>query len=173
MDFKIATINIKHPLRNTKEVSNSTKPIAKSLHVGMLSRKFRDAVSGVFSKRLSWHPPRLQHFKTLLSICGNKRKVWDLKRTKSSLVMDHFSFLTAILHCGLRNDFFFHYVHLLSIFYLDCYFPFSFVLLFPFPIWPFISLFSLDFYFPFLIGLLFPFFIWTFISLFSLDFLYS
>ena len=103
MDFKIATINIKHPLRNTKEVSNSTKPIAKSLHVGMLSRKFRDAASGVFSKRLSWHPPRLQHFKTLFSICGNKRIVCDLKRTKSSFVMDHFFFLSYIKANGKCN----------------------------------------------------------------------
>jgi hypothetical protein len=80
-------------------------------------------------------------------------------------------FLTAILHRGLRNDFFFHYVYLLfpifiwtfiSLFSLDFYFLFLFGLLF--------SLFSLDFYFPFLIGLLFPFyfsfpfFLWTFIQ---------
>ena len=50
-------------------------------------------------------------------------------------------FLTAILHRGLRNCFFFR-LHLL--------FPYSF--------WIFIFLFSLDFYFPFLFGLLFPFY---------------
>ena len=49
-------------------------------------------------------------------------------------------FLTAILHRGLRNDFFFM-SHLL--------FPFSF--------WTFISIFSLDFYFPFLFGHFFQF----------------
>ena len=66
--------------------------------------------------------------------------------------------MTAILHRGLRNDFFSN---------SD--------LLFPISIWTFISLFSLDFYFPFLFGLLFsfslwtvttflfPFFVWTFI----------
>ena len=56
-------------------------------------------------------------------------------------------FLTAILHRGLRNDFFFSFSNLL----------------FPIFIWTFISLFYLDFYFPFLSGLLFPFSIWTFI----------
>ena len=55
-------------------------------------------------------------------------------------------FLTAILHRGLRNDFFFR-SHLV----------------FPYFIWTFISLFFLDFYFPFLFGLLFPFSFWTFI----------
>ena len=79
-------------------------------------------------------------------------------------------FLTAILHRGLRNDFFFHYVHLLSIFYLDFYFPFLFGLLFPFSIWTFLSLLYLDFYFPFLFGLFYPFSIWTFLSLLCLDF---
>ena len=65
------------------------------------------------------------------------------------------SFLTAILHRGLRNDFFFsghiYFFHIL------------FGLLFPFSIWIYISLFCLDFYFPFLFGLLFPFSIWTLI----------
>ena len=59
-----------------------------------------------------------------------------------------YMFLTAILHRGLRNDFF--------LFLQPIYF-------FPFSIWTFISLFFLDFYFPFLFGLLFPFSIWTFI----------
>ena len=54
--------------------------------------------------------------------------------------------LTAILHRGLRSDFFFNSN-----------------LLFPIFIWTFI--------FPFLFGLLFSFSIWTFISLFYLDFL--
>ena len=78
-------------------------------------------------------------------------------------------FLTAILHRGLRNDFFFSLRSFtFSNFYLDFYFPFLFGLLFPFFIWTFI--------FPFLFGLLFPFSHWTFISLlflfslFSLDF---
>ena len=46
--------------------------------------------------------------------------------------------------------------HLLSIFYLDFYFPFS--------TWTFIS--------PFLFGLLFPFSIWTFISFFDFYFFF-
>ena len=76
-------------------------------------------------------------------------------------------FLTAILHRGLRNDYFFFHLNqfTFSNFYLDFYFPFLFGLLF--------SLFSLDFYFSFLFGLLFSLyfpFLWTFISLFSLDF---
>ena len=70
-------------------------------------------------------------------------------------------FLTAILHRGLRNDFFF----LQPIYF------------FPFSIWTFTSLFFMDFYFPFLFGHLFPFSIWnyfpfsiwTFISLLYLD----
>ena len=78
------------------------------------------------------------------------------------------SFLTAILHRGLRNDFFFSPIYffqflfgLLFPFFLRTFiFPFLFGLLFP--------LFSGDFYF--LFGLLFPFSLWTFISLFSLDF---
>merc|ERR1739844_304840 len=82
-----------------------------------------------------------------------------------------FYFLTAISHRGLRNCFvFFLSAHLLSIFYLDFYFPFLFGLLSPFYIWTFISLFYLDFCFPFLFGHLSPFSIWTFISLFYLDF---
>ena len=56
-----------------------------------------------------------------------------------------FSFLTAILHRGLRNDFFFQFQFTSSNFHLDFYFPSS--------LWTFISLFSLDFYFPFLFGL--------------------
>ena len=59
-----------------------------------------------------------------------------------------FTFLTAILHRGLRNDFFFF-----------SQFTFSF------SIWTSISHFSLDFYFPF--WLLFPFFLWTFIQSWS------
>ena len=74
-------------------------------------------------------------------------------------------FLTAILHRGLRNCFFFFFFirsFTFSNFYLDFYFPFHFGLLFPFFLWIFI--------FPFIFGLLFPFSLWTFIFLFSLDF---
>ena len=39
------TINIRHPLRNSKEVNKRTKPMVKSLHVGMLKRKLGDALS--------------------------------------------------------------------------------------------------------------------------------
>ena len=53
-------------------------------------------------------------------------------------------FLTAILHRGLRNCFFFLFAN------------------FPYSIWTFISFFYLDFYFPFL----FPFSIRTFIFLY-------
>ena len=68
-------------------------------------------------------------------------------------------FLTAILHCGLWNDYFF-------IFFITfIYFQYS--------IWTYISLFYWDFYFPFLFGLLFPSTFWTFISLFYLDFYFS
>ena len=76
-------------------------------------------------------------------------------------VFFHFSFLTAILHCGLRNDFFLSQFTF-SNFYLGFYFPFLFGLLF--------YLFSLDFYFPFLFGLLFPFYFPVPFSLFTLDF---
>ena len=67
------------------------------------------------------------------SIIGLNRKIADKKYWLESKYL----FLTVILHCGLRNDFF--------------------LLLFAFSFWTFISLFSLDFYFPFLFGLLFPF----------------
>ena len=81
-------------------------------------------------------------------------------------------FLTAILHRGLRNDFFschIYFFHILfgllfsffiwsfiSLFSLDFYFPLVFGLL--------LSLFNLEFYFPFLFGLLFLFFLWTYIQ---------
>ena len=92
-------------------------------------------------------------------------------------------FLTAILHRGLRNDFFFSLIYffqflfgLLFPFFLRTFiFPFLFGLLFPFFLGTFIfsldfyflfgllfSLFSLDFYFPFIFGLLFS--LWTFIQ---------
>ena len=65
-------------------------------------------------------------------------------------------FLTAILHRGLRNCFFYALFPLSNI-YFDCYFPF----------------FYLDFYFPFLFGLSFPFSILTFISiLFQFSFIF-
>ena len=84
----------------------------------------------------------------------------------------NFEFLTAILHRGLRNCFFFS---LRSFTFSNFFFPFLFGLLFPFSLfslnfyfpfslWTFVSLFSLDFYFPFLFGLLFPFSLWTFIQ---------
>ena len=68
-------------------------------------------------------------------------------------------FLTAILHLGLRNDFFFISTNLLfSNLYLD-FFSFLFG--------PFF------FHFPFLFGLFFPFSFWTFIPLFSFSFISS
>ena len=54
--------------------------------------------------------------------------------------------MTAILHPGLRNCFFFICSFSFSNFYLVFYFPFLFGLLLPFFFWTFISLFSLDFY---------------------------
>ena len=60
-------------------------------------------------------------------------------------------FLTAILHRGLRIDFFIQVLSTFSIFDLD--FPCLF-----------------GFIFPFLFGLFFPFSIWTFISLVYSDF---
>ena len=66
-------------------------------------------------------------------------------------------FLTATLHRGLRNDFFFHYVH----FFLPSF------------IWTFISLFSLDFYFPFIFGLLFSLFFLDFYSIVVTFWIYS
>jgi hypothetical protein len=56
-------------------------------------------------------------------------------------------FLTAILHRGLRNCFFFIRSFTFSNFYLDFYFPFHSGLLFPFFLWTFI--------FPFLFVILF------------------
>ena len=73
-------------------------------------------------------------------------------------------FLTAILHRGLRNDFFFSLQFTFSNFYLDFYFPFLFGHLFPFSIWTFIFLF--------LFGLLAPFFIWDFLFQFEFQFDY-
>ena len=65
------------------------------------------------------------------------------------------AFLIAIVHRDLRIAIFFSFVtfHLLSIFYLDFYFPFSTWTFIPFSIWTFILF--LDFYF--FLGLLFPF----------------
>ena len=59
-------------------------------------------------------------------------------------------FLTAILHRGLRNCCFFHYIHLLL----------------PMFTMTFNSLFSLEFYFSFLIGLLFSLFFLSFLCTF-------
>ena len=89
--------------------------------------------------------------------------------------------MTAILHRGLRNDFFFlfQFRFTFSNFYFDFYFPFLFGLLFPFFFGLSFFFFSLDFYFPFSFGLLFPFslrtftsflfpfFLWTFIQSWS------
>ena len=81
-------------------------------------------------------------------------------------------FLTAILHRGFR-DCFFYYSYTFSNFYLDFYFPVLFGLkfplfvlnfYFPFLFWPSISLFFLDFSFPLLFRLLLPF---SFFLLFS------
>ena len=64
------------------------------------------------------------------------------------LIFINLIFLIAILHRDLRNCFFIVTFHLLSMLYLDFYFPFS--------IWTFISFISFltfipffDFYFPF------------------------
>ena len=72
-------------------------------------------------------------------------------------------FLTAILHRGLRNDFFSLLSFTFSNFSLDFYFPFLFGLLFLFFLFGLLfsllflfSFFSLDFYFPFSF--------WTFIQ---------
>ena len=54
-------------------------------------------------------------------------------------------FLTAILHRGLRNDFFFQVT--------STFFHIIFGLLFPFSIWTFNSLLYLDFSIPFIFGL--------------------
>ena len=62
------------------------------------------------------------------AVCCNQNEVLWL-HAKDLLF---FLFLTAILHRGLRNDFFFHF--------------FSTNLLFPISIWTFIPLFSLDFF---------------------------
>jgi hypothetical protein len=75
----------------------------------------------------------------VIFLCNAVSYVWNGNQS---------TFLTTILHRGLRNDFFFFRSHLL--------FPFSFWTFLPFSIWIFISLFSLDFYFLFLYGLLFP-----------------
>merc|ERR1712051_298222 len=72
---------------------------------------------------------------------------------------DHFwSFLTAISHRGLRNDFFFFHFFSIPIYF----FQFLYGLFCPIYIWTFLSFFHLEFYFPFLFGLLFPFSNWTF-----------
>ena len=70
----------------------------------------------------------------------------DLKNFANS-----WPFLTAILHRGLRNCFFYLCisVHLLSIFSLDLYIPFLFGLLFPFSISTFLNSFSFFFLFLF------------------------
>ena len=60
------------------------------------------------------------------------------------------NFLTTILQCGLRNDFFFQFQFTFSNFYLDFYFLFLSGLLFPFSLWTFVSLFSLRSHFGFL-----------------------
>ena len=64
------------------------------------------------------------------------------------------TFLTAILHRGLRNDFFCQVTYFFSIFYLDFFCLYNFLF--------FIFIF---FYLPF-----FPFIFWTFISFFLLNF---
>ena len=79
--------------------------------------------------------------------------------------------MTAILHRGLRNGFFFSSVVRHFRIY---FFQFLFGLLFPFSIWTFISLFYLDFYLPFLFGLLFLFgVLFHFPSFFQFDQIWS
>ena len=71
-------------------------------------------------------------------------------------------FLTAILHRGLRNDFFFIFFSqfTFSNFYLDLYFPFLFGLLFLFSLLSldFLPLLFLDFYFRFIFVLILSYF---------------
>ena len=69
-------------------------------------------------------------------------------------------FLTAILHRGLRNDFFFQFQFKFSNFYLDFYFPFS--------IWTFVFLFNLDFISLFYLDF-FSIFFFSFFLLYSLS----
>ena len=74
----------------------------------------------------------------LFSALGEAKREIGIRESK---------FLTAILHRGLRNDFFFITFIFFSNFYLDFFFPFLFGLLSPFY---FASPFCrLDFYFPF------------------------
>ena len=95
-------------------------------------------------------------------LTGNFSKVsqvWGILRGNCST--RYIEFLTAILHHGLRNDFFFFQFHFtLSNCCLDFYFLFS--------LWTFISLFSLSFYFPFIS--LFAFIYFYFYFLFGLLF---
>ena len=76
-------------------------------------------------------------------------------------------FFTAILHRGLRNDFFFNSNLNFPIFIWTFIFPFLFGLLFSFFLWSFIFCFLFGLLFPFsLISLdfCFPFSLWTFIQ---------
>ena len=87
-------------------------------------------------------------------------------------------FLTAILHRGLRNDFFFIFFSqfTFSNFYLDFYFPFLFGLLFLFSLFSldFLPLLFLDFYFRLIFVLFSSYFRLIFVlfsfPLFYLDF---
>ena len=86
-----------------------------------------------------------------------------------------FSILTAILHRGLRNGFFFFVKsRTFPIFYLECFVPFLYGLFNPFSIFfsipfYFFPIFYLDFHF---ISLHFIFFFsfWTFLSFLRVDF---
>ena len=79
-------------------------------------------------------------------------------------------FFTAILHRGLRNDFFSLRSFTFSIFFYF-YFPFLFRLVFPFFIWTPISLFFFGLLFP--IIFLFPIFLWTFFFSFLFGLLFN
>ena len=113
-------------------------------------------------------------------ITGENGQIYGAARPQD---IERYIFLTAILHRGLRNDFFFifQYRFTFSNFCMDFSVPFIFGLFFPFSIWTFLSLFYLDFSIPFLFGLFnslfswsfFPFSFWTFISLFTLFFRFS
>ena len=83
VDLRRLTIKIKHPLSKIIDTNKSNKPIAKSFQEGILRRKLEKVrfptsfEVQTFKSLLSWHPPKLQHFKTLLSIQKKKqRQLW-------------------------------------------------------------------------------------------------
>ena len=116
------------------------------------------------------------HLFMQLQSSGEKTTLWQAKKREKRLckLYELNSFLTAISHRGLRNDFFFFRQFTFSNFYMDFsipflighFYPFSFwtffSLLFPFSFWTLLFFSFLDFYF--VLGPLFPLSIWTSIS---------